>query len=929
MSAQPLRTKAYKAFQTPFPRSGSYLPRASKVLHKLPETFVQQHLREKVIKPAIPTLIPVQTSGLDHSSTIRAFELTKPTSKTSIVPSLPASGLIVFERLKGKIHEEFAHANGRNMSSFVSILTSPTADTPGACLYMHFDNRKYLIGRLGEGTQRMLNQRKLGVSSLEQLFVTGEINWSTVGGLMGMLLTVADVLKSAKEALDETNKKRIARGQAPIRKDALDKLEIHGAENLTYVMATTRSFIFRTGMPFKTYELAADRRMANPEDVEPDYQDDSVNVWKVPLRKLAKKRKLDEMGEEMDLDSPMEKKMRPEDRKALRELVENMFNSSWRLDTLIPTKLHSVNLPAKIFVRGEDKVLHKYDGPLPGEAEEVPNIDVLVREPWPAAKVSKLPSTSVSSESMCYIFKNHPRRGKFDAKKAKELGIEPRDNKRLIAGESLPGKDGKMVTRDMVVGADMNGLGFAVIDIPDQTYLDSCLSRPEWKNEKIMEDVGVMYWILGEGLITNPDIQRFMRDRPDLKHISLSTDTCPNMVAAVDFSNLHTKLGRVDPARFPPVDFQNTIPKLDVENRPYETGRVGKKVKTIPPQLQFEDNDVAPFFSAVTVEDIPGEILARAERAREMATDPAFLARIESEEKDIPNRDAEIIALGTGSAIPSKYRNVSSTLIRVPGIGNYLLDSGENAMGQIRRAFGHEEAARIIKDVKFLFISHMHADHHLGTVSVIDAWQKETRGTSATLAISCTSFMRRFLEEFAQVQPLDISRLRFYGDTHDDVNYDHVFPANDASGLAELARIRVDHCKSAHAGLLVLSSGLKIAYSGDCRPSKYFARRARGAHLLIHEATLEDDKVADAIAKRHSTISEALGVAEDMAARRVLLTHFSQRYAKGSEEASREKESDHRVVLSAFDLMRVKLGEFRVAEAYLPVLKELLEVENN
>jgi ribonuclease Z len=815
------------------------------------------------------------------------------------------------------------------MSSFISILTSPTVDTPGACLYMHFDSRKYLIGRVGEGTQRIFPQRRLGVTALEQIFLTGEINWSTVGGLMGMLLTVADVIKSAKESLEETNKTRIARGQPPIRKNALDKLEMHGAENLTYAMATTRSFIFRTGMPFKTYELAADRRMANPEDVEPDYKDDCVNVWKVPLRKLAKKRKFDETNEEMDLDSPVGKKLRPEEQKELYELVESMFNSSWRLDTLIPTKLHDVKLPAKIFVRGEDRVLRKYDGPLPGEAPSVPNIEVLVREPWPATKVSKLPSTSFSSESMCYIFKNHARRGKFDARLAKELGIEPRDNKRLIAGESLPGKDGKMVTREMVVGADMKGLGFAVVDIPNQTYLDSFLGRPEWTNKMLMDGVGAIYWILGDGLIANPDIQKFMRDHTDLKHISLSPDSCPNMVANVDFSQLYTKLGRVDPARFPPIDFQNTIPELDIQNRPYETGRAGKKVKTTPPQLQFEDNDIVPFFSAATVENIPSEILARAETARQVATDPEFLARIDSEERDIPNRDAEIISLGTGSAIPSKYRNVSSTLIRVPGVGNYLLDCGENALGQIRRAFGREEAARIIKDLKFVFISHMHADHHLGTVSVLDAWQKESMGTNATLAISCTSFMQRFLEEFAQVQPLDMSRLRFYGDTHDDVNYDHVFPANDPSGLAELARIRVDHCKSAHAGLLVLSSGLRIAFSGDCRPSKNFARRAKGAHLLVHEATLEDDKVADAIAKKHSTISEALGVAEDMAARRVLLTHFSQRYAKGSDEATKDKEGDHRVVLAAFDLMRVKLGEFRVAEAYLPVMKDLLELENN
>lgn len=36
---------------------------------------------------------------------------------------------------------------------------------------------------------------------------------------------------------------------------------------------------------------------------------------------------------------------------------------------------------------------------------------------------------------------------------------------------------------------------------------------------------------------------------------------------------------------------------------------------------------------------------------------------------------------------------------------------------------------------------------------------------------------------------------------------------------------------------------------------------ARGASLLIHEATFEDDMVEDAVRKRHSTTGDALGVA--------------------------------------------------------------------
>ena len=48
--------------------------------------------------------------------------------------------------------------------------------------------------------------------------------------------------------------------------------------------------------------------------------------------------------------------------------------------------------------------------------------------------------------------------------------------------------------------------------------------------------------------------------------------------------------------------------------------------------------------------------------------------------------------------------------------------------------------------------------------------------------------------------------------------------------------------------------------------------------FYISRATFDDSKAEEAVKKRHSTISEAVGVAEKMQARRLILTHFSQRY---------------------------------------------------
>ena len=79
---------------------------------------------------------------------------------------------------------------------------------------------------------------------------------------------------------------------------------------------------------------------------------------------------------------------------------------------------------------------------------------------------------------------------------------------------------------------------------------------------------------------------------------------------------------------------------------------------------------------------------------------------------------------------------------------------------------------------------------------------------------------------------------------------------------------------------LTFPNGFKVSYSGDCRPSKAFAEIGRHSTVLIHEATFDDELQGDADAKKHSTTNEAIGVAVAMRAKRLLLTHFSQRYQK-------------------------------------------------
>ena len=81
--------------------------------------------------------------------------------------------------------------------------------------------------------------------------------------------------------------------------------------------------------------------------------------------------------------------------------------------------------------------------------------------------------------------------------------------------------------------------------------------------------------------------------------------------------------------------------------------------------------------------------------------------------------DIEVTTLGTGSALPSKYRNVSATHLHVPSLGGILLDCGEGTLGQLRRCFGPDKTSDVYHDLRMIFISHMHGDHHLGLQALL------------------------------------------------------------------------------------------------------------------------------------------------------------------------------------------------------------------
>lgn len=90
-------------------------------------------------------------------------------------------------------------------------------------------------------------------------------------------------------------------------------------------------------------------------------------------------------------------------------------------------------------------------------------------------------------------------------------------------------------------------------------------------------------------------------------------------------------------------------------------------------------------------------------------------------------------------------------------------------------------------------------------------------------------------------------------------------PVLDALQVQELWTFPVEHCRKSYGLVVEGLAGWKFVFSGDTRPCDAVVDAAKGATLLVHEATFEDALKEDAETKRHSTVSEAVATGEKVA----------------------------------------------------------------
>ena len=895
-----------------------------------------------------------------------------------------------------EIYQQRGRKQDGNMKSYIQFVTVPTGDTAGTCIMLHYDHRRYLFGHIGEGTMRACNEMGLSLRKVQKIFISGRTTRETSGGLLGMLLTLADANQAATaNAVSNAPVKEKKKKESTNAPEENTDINVYGPTNLVHSVAAARKFIFRKSTPTTIRDLGylknhnlpdgfeeEQSSRVRPIDAIPRIMDNNIDVFPIiagprgdsatmkdaeaeVLKLMAKKRTYgDGTDDENDL--------------VRQRIINDMFNSKWRLDTLVEKYLHEVELPAKIWYRDQEtKDLKEYDGPLPPDPKASRTLKVFVRNPWPAAMAPSLPSTSPSQDAVSYIVRGRVTRGKFDKAKALELGLKPGPQfSKLATGNAIKLDDGRTINPEQVLGPDIQAGGFALVDLPTDAYAERhAYVYPTMVGSAAMAGVKTMIWLLGPGVLSNEKLKKYVRDRTDITHVISSPDYNTNQLVAHGAAASAIKLAQVDKDHFPiPYFDDKTTPapnfrresgiwpkEADPETDLFALPNVilaqrGLTVQ-LDPEQKVEEKDIIPPLDTLELITSPqsAEVIELAKEVRESALTGPLASEMQDWRNSMPYEGAEIITLGTGSAMPSRYRNVSATLVQVPGWGSYLLDAGENTLGQLQRVFKPTELVEVLKDLRMIWISHGHADHHLGTVSMIKAWYDVVHGGEQNtdnkyapvtpevvdilkdefdsnpmheppspehrpkyLAVMGNRFLMDYLREISQVEDFGFSHVLPVLNTNPVSNASPskanalfnaqkiILFSNGSKepwfsrnlgigarlgffGVRAIRAINVRHCNGARA--LYMRFGrppgdnedaepFSIAYSGDCRPSSAFAEAARGAKVLIHEATFDDDLGGEARAKKHSTVQEAIGVASLMGAKSLVLTHFSQRYQK-------------------------------------------------
>ena len=276
----------------------------------------------------------------------------------------------------------------------------------------------------------------------------------------------------------------------------------------------------------------------------------------------------------------------------------------------------------------------------------------------------------------------------------------------------------------------------------------------------------------------------------------------------------------------------------------------------------------------------------------------------------------EVTFLGTSSGVPTRSRNVSSLVLRLPQRAEaWLFDCGEGTQHQLLRS--EVRSSQITR----IFITHMHGDHIFGLMGLLAS--SGLAGQPHPIDLYGPADLSGYLkacQRYSQTRfsfPVKVHTVepgKIFEDDEFTVHcqlLEHRVPAygyavteKDRPGRFDIEKARSLEIPAGpvygrlkRGETVTLPDGRTIDGQTLCAPPEpgrkwvyctdtVFCERsielAQDADVLIHEATFAHADSQLAFERLHSTTTMAAQVALAAQVKTLIITHFSPRYAPGN-----------------------------------------------
>jgi ribonuclease Z len=302
--------------------------------------------------------------------------------------------------------------------------------------------------------------------------------------------------------------------------------------------------------------------------------------------------------------------------------------------------------------------------------------------------------------------------------------------------------------------------------------------------------------------------------------------------------------------------------------------------------------------------------------------------------------DLDVVFFGTSGSMPTAERAPTALMIRRGG-ERLLFDCAEGTQRQMLRSNVG------LVDLREVFLTHYHADHYLGLPGMLKTFALRGREVPITIygppgLSDLFSSLRRIFGkltypyELIELSPGDsITREDYrlvafpvahgvssvgYALVEDDRPGRFDVETADALGVPsgpERGQLQRGEPVTLADGRVVTPDqvlgenrpGRTVVIAGDTAPATSVVEAARGADLLVHEATFLEDERERARETAHSTALEAAELAREADVSMLALTHLSNRYF--GPEAAREARAifPETVVPRDFDIIELPFRE--------------------